>query len=236
MGIWLCEADRSVIRDCLSHHNRTGAPSVDGGGFDLDGGCTRCVIEGCLSWRNDGAGYLICQYRGARELRSNIVRDCWSVGDGRAHGYAGVHLWCDPPGSVHDTVITGCTLVTDPTAQGSACVRWGTPGDGLRLEHSVIVALDGAWLLRGGEQPGCSATDNRWLATGPARACRENQMPADLPAPAEKFPGTWAIPDAVDTVWLKQLAAKLGGGAGTARPWGAQEKGAQEKGAQEKPR
>lgn len=224
VGIWLCEADRSVIRECLSFHNRVGAQSVDGGGFDLDGGCTRCVIEGCLSWRNDGAGYLICQYRGARELRGNIVRDCWSVGDGRAHGYAAVHLWCDPPGSAHDTVVTGCTLVMDPTPQGSSCVRWGTPGDGVRVENSVLLALDGAWLLRGGEQPGCSVAGNRWLATGLARACREDQTPAELPAAAETLAGEWVIPEAVDTPWLKRLAATLHGGASSARTWGAPEK------------
>ncbi|HEX3135522.1 MAG TPA: right-handed parallel beta-helix repeat-containing protein [Planctomycetota bacterium] len=92
VGIWLCEADRSVIRACVSHHNRTGMRSVDGGGFDLDGGCTRCVIEGCLSWRNDGAGYLLCQYQGARELRGNQIRDCWSVDNKHTHGYTALHL------------------------------------------------------------------------------------------------------------------------------------------------
>ena len=161
VGIWLCEADKSVIRNCLSHHNHSGAPSVDGGGFDLDGGCTNCRIERCLSWRNDGAGYLVCQYKGARAFRDNEIRDCWSVGDGRAHGYAALHLWCDPPGSVQNTKVSGCSLVIDATAQGSACVTLATAADGLRIKDNVMLSLAGAWLLRGGEQTGCTVAGNR---------------------------------------------------------------------------
>lgn len=222
VGIWLCEADKSVIRNCLSHHNQTGAPSVDGGGFDLDGGCTNCRIERCLSWRNDGAGYLLCQYRGARVFRDNEIRDCWSVGDGRAHGYAALHLWCDPPGSVQNTKVSGCSLVIDATAQGSACVTLATAADGLRIEGNVMVSLGGAWLLRGGEQAGCSVVGNRWLANGPAKSCRADQTPSEPPAGTAALAGDWAIPDTVDPGWLKRLAGALGGGAGAEPSWGAQ--------------
>lgn len=221
VGIWLCEADTSVIRDCLSHHNKTGAPSVDGGGFDLDGGCTNCRIERCLSWRNDGAGYLLCQYQGARAFRDNAIRDCWSVGDGRAHGYAALHLWCDPAGSVHDTTVSGCSLVIDATPQGAACVTLATVADGLRIENNVMVALAGAWLLRGGEQAGCTLAGNHWLAHGPAKACRADQSPSAPPAGTTELAGEWAIPDTVDLAWLKRLAGVLGGGAGIEPSWGA---------------
>jgi hypothetical protein len=221
VGIWLCEADRSVIRSCLSYHNRTGAKSVDGGGFDLDGGCTHCVIEGCLSWRNDGAGYLLCQYRGARELRGNLIRDCWSVGDGRAHGYAGLHLWADPPGSVHDCLVTGCTLVMDATPQGSACIRWSTSADAVRVEESALVALGGAWLVRGMGQPGCSLEGNRLFADGAARVVRDDQTPADLPGAAEQLASGWTIPGQVDREWLQRLAKTIGCGASIRETWGA---------------
>ncbi len=213
VGIWLCEADRSVIRACVSHHNHTGTQSVDGGGFDLDGGCTRCVITGCLSWRNDGAGYLLCQYQGARELRGNQIRDCWSVGDGRAHGYAGLHLWCDPAGSVHDCLVTACTLVMDATPQGSACIRWSTPADAVRVENSAMVALGGAWLVRGIGQPGCSVAGNHWFAHGDARAAREDQTPAEVPGAVEQLRDAWVIPDQIDLAWLKRLAGVVATGA-----------------------
>jgi Right handed beta helix region len=222
VGIWLCEAEKSVIRNCLSLHNHTGAPSVDGGGFDLDGGCSNCRIEGCLSWRNDGAGYLVCQYQGARAFRDNEILNCWSVGDGRAHGYAALHLWCDPAGSVRNTKVTGCSLVMDATPQGSACVTLATPADGLSIEGNVMVSLAGAWLLRGGEQAGCTVVGNRWLANGPAKACRADQSPSEPPAGTTTLAGAWAIPDTVDLAWLKRLAGAMGGGAGVETSWGAE--------------
>lgn len=43
------------------------------GGFDLDRGVTNSVMQYNCSYDNDGAGYLIYQYEGARPLGNNVT-------------------------------------------------------------------------------------------------------------------------------------------------------------------
>jgi hypothetical protein len=62
VGIWCWYADHVYIGHCISHDNHRGRASTDGGGFDFDGGTTNSTIEYCLSYSNDGAGYMIYNF------------------------------------------------------------------------------------------------------------------------------------------------------------------------------
>lgn len=153
VGIWLCESDRSAIRGCASFANRTGAGSLDGGGFDLDGGCTGCVIEGCVSWANDGAGYLLCQYAGAREMRRNTVRECISLYDGRAHRYGAVSFF----GAQSEAVVERCTFVIGKGSGENAGIiadSWGAAMPGCIVRDCVLVVRDGIPPVADRSQPG----------------------------------------------------------------------------------
>jgi hypothetical protein len=76
-GIWTAVANRVTIQQCESYRNRTGT-AADGDGFDLDGGCTECVLQYNYSHDNDGAGILVWTYRNAPHTdRGNVVR--WNV-------------------------------------------------------------------------------------------------------------------------------------------------------------
>lgn len=92
VGIWIWDSHKGVIQFCESHHNKTGS-TKDGGGFDLDGGCTESVIQYCYSHDNDGAGFLLAEYNGARPLRNNSIRYNISQNDGRDNDYGGIHFW-----------------------------------------------------------------------------------------------------------------------------------------------
>ena len=92
VGIWAWDANRVVIQFNESHHNRTGS-SKDGAGFDLDGGVTNSVVQYNYSHDNDGAGYLLAQFKGARPFYGNVLRYNLSVNDGRRNRYGGIHLW-----------------------------------------------------------------------------------------------------------------------------------------------
>jgi Secretion system C-terminal sorting domain/Right handed beta helix region len=83
-GIWVWSANNAVIQNCESHHNSSGTGG-DGLGFDLDGGCTNCVVQYCYSHDNDGAGYLLGQYSNARPWANNIVRYNISENDSRTN-------------------------------------------------------------------------------------------------------------------------------------------------------
>ena len=65
IGIWTWDSNNVVIQYNESHHNRT-ASATDGGGFDFDGGTTNSVLQYNYSHDNDGAGFLMGQFSGAR--------------------------------------------------------------------------------------------------------------------------------------------------------------------------
>ncbi|HOK05315.1 MAG TPA: right-handed parallel beta-helix repeat-containing protein [Victivallales bacterium] len=91
VGIWGWNCDSLIIQYCISHDNKS--PGFDGGGFDLDGGCTNSIIQYNLSYNNYGAGYLLCQYPGASEWKNNILRNNISFNDGLKNTNSGIHVW-----------------------------------------------------------------------------------------------------------------------------------------------
>ena len=94
VGIWAYEADSVVIQNCISYRNKTSKGGEDGGGFDLDGGVTNSIIQYCLSFENEGAGFGIFQYKGASLWRNNTVRFNISENDGRvSRAHAGIFIW-----------------------------------------------------------------------------------------------------------------------------------------------
>lgn len=84
IGIWAWESNRVTIQNNVSFNNRS--KTIDGGGFDLDGGCTNSVMQYNLSYGNDGNGYLVYQFYSARPLQNNTVRYNISIDDGRTNG------------------------------------------------------------------------------------------------------------------------------------------------------
>ena len=117
-GIWTHASDRIIITTCCSYSNRTGG-RFDGGGFDLDGGVTNCVIEYCRSWDNDGAGYLVWNYENAPfRLTGNIIRDCVSENDGRKNGYGALHIGTSGE-PVTDIWVRDCRLIQSPASDGN---------------------------------------------------------------------------------------------------------------------
>jgi hypothetical protein len=151
IGIWAWDASNVTIQFCEAYQNH--AVNCDGGGFDLDGGCQDCVIQYCYSHDNDGAGYLICQYSGARAFTGNTVRYCISENDGRRNGFAGFSFWSSgSSGGIQDTAIYGNTVY-------NACshvVRFhNTAGQsGTRLWNNVFISADSRKLLDGSPATG----------------------------------------------------------------------------------
>lgn len=94
VGIWCYEADSVIIQHCLAYRNKTSPGAADGGGFDLDGGVTNSIIQYCLSYGNQGAGYCIFQYWGASPWHHNIIRYNISEDDGGvSDSRGGIYIW-----------------------------------------------------------------------------------------------------------------------------------------------
>jgi hypothetical protein len=94
VGIWAYQADSVIIQNCISYKNKTSVGGEDGGGFDFDGGITNSVIQQCLSYDNQGAGFGIFQYKGASDWHDNIIRNNISENDGNvSRAGASAFIW-----------------------------------------------------------------------------------------------------------------------------------------------
>ncbi|MBC6990097.1 T9SS type A sorting domain-containing protein [Hymenobacter sp. BT491] len=118
VGIWAYCCNNLVIQECESHHNRSG--TIDGGGFDLDGGCTNSIMQYNYSHDNDGGGYLLCQYDGAPEFSDVTVRYNISENDARKQGQGAIMLWSTgASGGIRRASIHNNTVFITPSADGS---------------------------------------------------------------------------------------------------------------------
>lgn len=90
VGLWSYDAKGTVIQFNESYRNRTGRG--DGGGFDIDGGCTGCTLQYNYSHDNDGAGFLLAQYKQAPPFFQNTIRYNISQNDAGKH-LAAITIW-----------------------------------------------------------------------------------------------------------------------------------------------
>lgn len=144
IGIWTTASTEVIIRKCKSHHNRT-AGQHDGGGFCLDGGVTKSVLEDNESENNDGSGYGLYQYATAPPAGQNVVRRNVSRNDGRKNGYAGIHIW-DDGGTLRDVKITDNTVELSagaPARDPSRALWLQSPTTGVRITRNKFTAGEG---------------------------------------------------------------------------------------------
>jgi hypothetical protein len=92
VGIWVWMCKNAIIQHCISHDNHAGL-TKDGGGFDIDGGSSFCIIQYNYSYNNEGAGYLLAEYGALFPFTNNIIRFNISENDGRKNSYGGIVIW-----------------------------------------------------------------------------------------------------------------------------------------------
>ena len=155
VGIWTWDSNRVVIQFNESHHNRTGS-SKDGGGFDLDGGVRNAIVQYNYSHDNDGAGYLLAQFEGAKAFHGNVIRYNLSENDGRRNSFGGIHLWSTGAnGGIRNTTIYQNTVLTSKSATGNPAAV-DCPSDGIsniRFYNNTFKTDGDAVLIRGEDNP-----------------------------------------------------------------------------------
>jgi hypothetical protein len=147
MGIWASESNRIIIQSCRSTGNRTGG-AHDGGGFGFDGGMTYSILQYNYSSDNDGSGFGLFEYPGAKPWHDNTVRYNVSVDDGRRNGYAGLHVW-NGDGVFRDAWIYHNTVVVSP-AKGAKvpCALWiQSETTGLRIMNNIFCTAPGMSIM-----------------------------------------------------------------------------------------
>ncbi len=169
VGIWVHSANRVTIQHCESYGNRTGQ-SVDGGGFDFDGGVSNSVMQYNYSHDNDGAGYLLYVYKGApHTFRHNVLRYNISEKDGRKNGYPGIYVGNDGSG-VSDLEVYGNAVFMGPVAAGAAPKAvWVRGTTDVHFRNNIFMAVGNVLLLEAAAgQPGLLFQGNNYWADGGA--------------------------------------------------------------------
>ena len=153
VGIWAHAANHVTIQHCASFRNKTGR-SVDGGGFDFDGGVTNSVMQYNYSSGNYGAGYLLYNYADApHEFHHNIVRFNISENDGRCNNYGGIVIGNDGSG-VHDLEIYHNTVYIGATNIG------GHPKT-IEIRNAAHIHVRNNLLVSAGGVPAAQITDKQ---------------------------------------------------------------------------
>lgn len=119
VGIWGYRCNELVIQHCESHHNSSGT-EPDGGGFDLDGGCTNSILQYNYSHDNEGPGYELCQYKDAPAMFNLTVRYNVSINDAQLHNKGAIQVWSTgASGGIQQAAIYNNTVVLNPPTDGS---------------------------------------------------------------------------------------------------------------------
>ncbi len=167
-GIWAALGRRVVIQWCESWDNRTA--SLDGDGFDFDGGVCDSTLQYCYSHGNDGAGFLIYSYAGSPGFHGrNIIRFNVSIDDARLKSYGGITLGNDG-GRFNGVEILHNTVVNSGDGRSALRLVGGGTARGVHFSGNLFLARKGALLIAGGAQPELTFRGNAWWSAGaPAR-------------------------------------------------------------------
>jgi hypothetical protein len=92
-GISVWDCTDFIVQHCIAHDNRTIPGGHDGGGFVFDRGTSNSIIQYCISFHNEGAGFGLFEHGGAKPWGNNIIRFNISQDDGIVNHYASVGIW-----------------------------------------------------------------------------------------------------------------------------------------------
>ena len=132
-GCWTWAARNIVIQRCISYRNHR-SNGNDGFGFDLDGGCSGCTIQYCLSYENDTAGFAIFDYPNSADTVNNTIRYCISENDVRSDKEGGsfeMNTWANTP--IRNCAIYNCVAYL--TSRGGSSVCAGFMGIGRKSPY-----------------------------------------------------------------------------------------------------
>jgi hypothetical protein len=148
VGIWTWDANFITIQYNEANHNRT--RSMDGGGFDLDGGVTNSVIQYNYSHNNDGPGYLVAQFSNANVMENNIIRYNISQNDGRRRPVGGVHFWAASNAKpVRNILVYGNTVIVNKNYNSNiAAIRVGAGNfTGIDFINNILMTRNKAFVV-----------------------------------------------------------------------------------------
>jgi len=127
--------------------------SIDSLGYDLDGGVTNSIIQYCYAHDNDGAGYLLGNFDGARPWGNNTVRYCISANDARTNNSA-VTLFTAPNTQWNGLKLYNNTIYVTPSSKNKyttfgsfQMTDYGTNMSGVECYNNIFYTTGGLPLV-----------------------------------------------------------------------------------------
>ncbi len=149
VGIWYWDADQVTIQHNEAYNISSGT-GCDGGGFDLDGGVTNGIMQYNYSHDNDGAGYLVGQFGGARPMNNIIVRYNISENDAATNG-GSVYLFNGAQNMDNIYVYNNTFYISEqPGNRTSAAIKlleWKLIKGNIQFNNNILYAANGADLV-----------------------------------------------------------------------------------------
>jgi hypothetical protein len=168
VGIWAWDSNDVTIQfnESYSNHSKT----LDGGGFDIDGGVTHSVMQYNYSHDNHGPGFLFAEFAGARPLSNDVVRYNISQNDSRGLGQGAIHFWNgNAAADLADIAVYNNTIFMSPNGQAPVPFQIATPTSNLVIANNVFVTTGGLGLVRvEGSQVNAVLRGNAYWTTGGA--------------------------------------------------------------------
>lgn len=154
IGIWAYKSNNVTIQNCESYNNLSNGG--DGGGFDLDGGCTGCIIQYCYSHGNKGAGFALFQYAGATSFSGNVIRYCISENDQEA----GIAFW-GASGSdlITNSSVYNCTVYN---SVAPVCKVLNSNLTGITVKNCIFLSSGGVALVDHASTTGITFANNNY--------------------------------------------------------------------------
>jgi hypothetical protein len=119
----------------------------------LDGGVTNSIIQYCYAHDNDGAGYLLGNFDGARPWGNNTVRYCISVNDARTNNSA-VTLFTAPNTTWNGLKMYNNTIYVTPSSKNKystfgafQMTDYGTNMSGVECYNNIFYTTGGLPLV-----------------------------------------------------------------------------------------
>jgi len=135
-GLVFLECDRSVAQFNECYHVVTRLP-FDGCAFDIDGGCSNCVLQYNYSHDNEGSGYQTGSFEGSGPLTDNVIRYNISQNDAKKNpgSSGGIMTWASQQrGHIYNN-----TVFISAGLDGKPAAFLGN-GSGLTVSNNIFVS------------------------------------------------------------------------------------------------
>ena len=221
VGIWAYNANNVTISHSVSYRNSMGSGTLDGGGFDLDGGASNSVLEYNLAFDNAGPGFLVCQFNDntAWPTLNNTLRYSVSYLDGVSarNGAAGIELYT--PDVLHGLDVLGNTFISGPSSiPGQSQAAAASISGGLlnvRFRRNALLSTGGGGgggafpaVVNAASGVGVVFTNNSYWTTENATSTSSNNYTSNATSASHSYrTASAAVDAAINSTWVWEGAS-----------------------------